>query len=164
MEALLDRLSSGQIVAVISILVGGIVAVAMIWAITKFQCQWQADEAALRGEKQRADLTLREKLVERYSATGGKVPIEELLALGLGEPDAENVDAQLAKRFGALDTSAEAIEQALGRAMATDPARKKLIIGVMDELIGCDAEPDAILAAVRPLCGVTKMKAAEHAA
>ena len=59
MDALLERLSSGQIVAVISIITGGIVALAMIVAISKYQFQSLADDSALQHEKQQADLALR---------------------------------------------------------------------------------------------------------
>jgi hypothetical protein len=163
MEALLDRLTSGQIVAVISILAGGIVAISMIWAISKYQLQALAEESALRRERQKADLALREKLVERRVGTGEKVPLEELLALGMSTPDPENLDAQLASRFGLLDADAATIEQTLRLAMATDPARKKLIIGVMDGLFGYEAASEAILAAVRPLCGAAKGHPAESA-
>ncbi len=163
MEALLDRLSSGQIVAVISILSGAVVAISMIWAISKYQLQYLTEDTALRRERQKADLALREALVERRLAAGEKVSVEELLALGVSDPDGESIDAQLAKRFGALDTSADTIEQALRQAMATDPARKKLIVEVMDELLEWEAAPDAILAAVRPLCTVAKGRPAPAA-
>src|SRR5262245_17930588 len=102
MEALLDRLTSGQIVAVISILTGGTVAVSMIWAIAKYQLQALAEESALQRERQKADLAMREHLVASRIGTGEKVSLEELLALGLSEPGAQNVDAALATRFGML--------------------------------------------------------------
>ena len=56
MDTLLERLSSGQIVAVVSILVGGIVAIVMIVSITKYQFQLLADETALSREKQNAEV------------------------------------------------------------------------------------------------------------
>ncbi|MCI0699972.1 MAG: hypothetical protein L0241_02680 [Planctomycetia bacterium] len=152
MEALLDRLSPGQIVAVISILAGAIVGLAMIVAITKYQMQLLADDTSLKREKQQADLTLRGKLIERREASGDKASVEELLALGIGDSEPDNLDAQLAKRFGLLGTAAHEIEQTLARAMATDPPRKKMILEVMDELLAYEAAPEAILAAVRPLC------------
>ena len=165
MEALLDRLSSGQIVTVISVLAGAIVAVAMIFAISKYQLQALTEDTALRRERQKADLALRELLVERRTAAGEKLDLEELQALAPSESEAENLDAELAKRFGMLDTSAETIGQALARAMATGPAVKKRIIAVMNELLEYGAQPDAILAAVRPLCAVAKERPlpAEHA-
>jgi hypothetical protein len=164
MEALLDRLSSGQIVAVISILVGGIVAVSLIWAVTKYQLQALTEESALQRERQKADLALREHLVASRVGSGEKVPLEELLALGMSDPGPESIDAQLAKRFGVLDTDATTIEQTLRQAMASGPARKKLIIDVMDGLIASDASPEAVLAAVRPLCGAAKERLAESVA
>jgi hypothetical protein len=166
MEALLDRLSSGQIVAVISIIAGAIVAITMICAISKYQIQYLTEDTALRRERQKADIALREMLVERRTAAGEKIDPEELHALAPSEPEtgAENLDTELAKRFGALDASADAIEQALRRALATDPARKKVLIGVMDGLIENGAPASAILATVRPLCTVTKAIPVEHAA
>ena len=103
MEALLDRLSSGQIVAVISILVGGIVAVSMIWAITKYQLQALTEESTLQRERQKADLAMRERLVASRVGTGEKVPLEELLALGMSDPGPESIDAQERRNdFGGL--------------------------------------------------------------
>jgi hypothetical protein len=163
MEVLLDRLTSGQIVAVISILTGGIVAVSMIWAISKYQLQALAEETALQRERQKADLALREMLVERRTATGEKLDLDELQAIVASEPETENLDTELAKRFGQLDTSAETIEQTLRRVMATGPARKQRVIAVMDELLEAGANSDAILAAVRPLCGAAKERLAESA-
>jgi hypothetical protein len=164
MEALLDRLTSGQIVAVISILAGGTVAVSMIWAITKYQLQALTEESALQRERQKADLAMRERLVESRVGSGEKLPLEELLALGMSDPGPESIDAQLAKRFGRLDTDADTIERTLRQAMASGPARKKLVVEVMDGLIACDASPEAILAAVRPLCGAAKERLAESVA
>jgi hypothetical protein len=163
METLLDRLSSGQIVAVISIVAGAIVLISMISAISKYQMQYLTEDTTLRREQQKADLLLRGTLVERRGANE-KVPSEELMALGASEPAAENLDVQLAKRFGLLDTSAEVIEQTLVRTMATGPARKRLIIEVLDELLEAGAHSDAILAAIRPLCGSAKERPVEHAA
>lgn len=161
MEALLDRLNSGQIVAVISILTGGIVAVSMIWAIAKYQLQALTEDTALRRERQKADLALREMLVERRTAAGEKLDPDELHALAPTEPaGAENLDAELAKRFGKLDATPETIGQALSRAMAASAANKKQIVVVMDELLEHEATPDAILAAVRPLCAAKERPAA----
>ena len=89
MDALLDKLSSGQIIALVSILVGGVVALAMIVAISKYQFQALADETALKREKQQAEMSVRERLVERREADGERVSAAELLALGTsrGEPD-----------------------------------------------------------------------------
>jgi hypothetical protein len=153
MDAVLERLSPGQIVAVISILVGGIVALAMIVAISKYQFQALADDTALRQEKQLSDLALREKLIERREAAGDTAGMAQLLAADLGPPENAQADTELAKRFGMLDASAEEIERTLVVALGVDAGRKKMIVSVMDELLESGAESDAILAAVRPLCG-----------
>jgi hypothetical protein len=152
MDALLERLSPGQIVAVISIVVGGVVALAMIIAITRYQFQSLADDTALRQEKQQADLALRAKLIERREATGDKATIGELLALGTATADNGKADVDLARRFGMLDASAEHIERTLSLALAVDPERKRMIVSVMDDLIESGAEAGTILAAVRPMC------------
>jgi hypothetical protein len=152
MDALLDRLSPGQIVAVISIVVGGVVALAMIVAISKFQFQALADDTAIRQEKQQADLVLREKLIERREASGERASIAELLALGATPPGTDLADSNLAKRFGMLDASSDEIERTLVLALSQDGPRKKMIAAVMDELLNAGADSGAILAAVRPLC------------
>lgn len=155
MEPLLERLSSGQIVAVISVVCGSVVALAMVVAIAKYQLQWLSDDTALRKEKQEAELVLKQKLVERGAG------LEELLApegglLGAGDEETVRLNAELAKRFGSLDIEGDArgsgLEEALTRAMAVDNARKASIIRVMDELLGIEAPHHSILAAVRPLC------------
>jgi len=152
MDALLERLSSGQIVAVISIVVGGVVALAMIIAISRYQFQSLADDTAIKQEKQQADLALREKYLERREAAGEKVTVGELLALGAVTTEGGKADVDLAARFGKLDASADHIERTLALALAVDPERKRIIVSVMDELIENGAEAEAILAAVRPLC------------
>ena len=154
MDALLERLSSGQIVAVISIITGGIVALAMIIAISKYQFQSLADETALRQERQQADLALRERLIEKREASGERASIAELLSLGASvtSPQLEKLDAELAKRFGRLDASAGDIGRTLEMALATDATRKKSIMAMMDQLLFLGSDSEAILAAVRPLC------------
>jgi hypothetical protein len=153
MDTLLERLSSGQIVAVISILSGSIVGLAMIVAITKYQFQSLADDTALRNEKQHADLSLRDKLIERREAAGEKISAGEILSLGAAPlVEGASVDTEMAKRFGLLDADSSEIEQALTRALTADAERKKMIVAVMDELYENGAESNAILAAVRPLC------------
>lgn len=152
MDALLERLSPGQIVAVISIFVGGIVALAMIIAITRFQFQSLADETALKQEKQQADLALRDKLIERREANGEKATVGELLALGTLSVENGKTDTDLATRFGMLDAGADEIEETLKLVLSADGERKKMIASVMEELLDAGAESDAILAAVRPLC------------
>ena len=157
MELLLERLSPGQIVAVISVVCGCVVGLAMIVAITKYQFQALADDTALRREKLQANIAYRQKLLER-----GETPpadLDELLKPdreGDGAEEAsdedENLNAELAKRLGSLDADGREIEETLSRAMAADPARKLTIIQVLDELLGIEAPPAAILAAVRPLC------------
>jgi hypothetical protein len=154
MDALLERLSSGQIVAVISIITGGIVALAMIIAISKYQFQSLADDASLRQERQQADLALRERLIEKREASGERASIAELLSLGASaaSPELDKIDAELAKRFGRLEAAPADIERTLSMALAGDALRKKSIIGLMDQLQGCGADDAGILAAVRPLC------------
>ena len=152
MDSLLEKLSSGQVVAVISIVCGALVALAMIVAIGKYQLQALADEAALKRERQQADLALRERLIDRREASGDRLSVAELLALGEPPPQPKEIDAELAKRFGQLETSSDVIERELARAMATDPARKQMIVAVVDELLEVEADTDAVLAAVRPLC------------
>jgi len=168
MELLLERLSPGQIVAVISIVCGSVVALTMVVAIAKYQLQWLSDDTALRKEKQQAELALKEKLLERGVPVGG-ASLDSLLApeAGMFEADDETVrlNAELAKRFGSLDIEDDArgsgLEEALTRALAADNARKASIIKVMDELLGIEAPHNSILAAVRPLCERSKK---DHAA
>lgn len=150
MDALLEKLSAGQIIALVSIVCGSIVAIVMILAITKYQFQFLADDTALKRERQQADLALRERLLEKHGTDLGAV--EQILATGFFEEPHDEQNTELAKRFGRLDAPADEIEHTLGQAMAADPANKSMIINVMDELLDYDAEPDAILAAVRPLC------------
>jgi hypothetical protein len=146
MDALIEKLSSGQIVAVISIISGAAVALAMIVAIAKYQFQALADDTALKRERQQAELALHEKMIGRDDAAG------EPLAPLAGTPGQPNLDVQLAKRFGTLGLDQDEIERALGRALAADPQRKRMTLEVMDELTGYHASPEAVLAAIRPLC------------
>lgn len=150
MDALLERLSSAQIVAVISILVGGIVALTMIVAISKYQLHALNEDSQLRREKQQAELALRERLMDRAAESGASV--EALLELNplTSEPDPQ--DVELAKRIGTLDAETEDIEATLKLALAANASRKKTIMAAMDELQRQGAEADAILAAIRPLC------------
>lgn len=154
MDTLLERLSPPQIVAVISVVCGCGVALAMIYAITKYQFQLLADETSLRREKQNAEIALRQKLAERGAADGPS--LDTLLKLEGESADEDDgtvlMNAELAKRFGALDLPGEEIEDALRRAMSADATRKAAIIEVMDTLTD-EVKPAAILAAVRPLCG-----------
>ena len=64
MDALLERLSSGQIVAVISLITGGIVALAMLVSLTKYQFHSLAEDTTLRHEKHQPHLTLPDKLID----------------------------------------------------------------------------------------------------
>ncbi|HEV3439498.1 MAG TPA: hypothetical protein VG122_19190 [Gemmata sp.] len=150
MDTLLERLSSSQIVAVISIVVGGIVAVVMIFSLTKYQLQSLADDTTLKREKQQAELALRTKMLE-HGKTSGASP-DALLALDATPPDLDGQNAELAKRFGMLEISPDEIERTLARAMALDASRKQTIINVIDELLECEADHEPILAAVRGLC------------
>lgn len=85
METLLERLSSGQIVAVISIVVGGIVALAMIVAISKYHFQSLTDDTQIRREKLQGELALRERVLDRAARNGGS--IESLLELDVSPPE-----------------------------------------------------------------------------
>jgi hypothetical protein len=152
MDALIEKLSAGQIVALVSIIVGAVVALAITVAVTKYQFQALAEDTALRREKQQADLALRERLIERREEAGERAPIAELLALGATQPEPDELNAELAKRFGQLDASAEDIERTLQRALAADRAQKKMIVAVLYELLESGSSSDAILAAIRPLC------------
>jgi cell division protein FtsL len=154
-DTLLERLSPGQIVAVISILVGCIVALAMIVAITKYQFQLLADDTALKREKQQVELSLKQKMIERGAA--GASSLDHLLATDMIPAPAVEVDAELAKLFGYLSADAETIEMTLRQALATAPERKRMIRDVVDELMGNEASPEAILAAVRPLCAPVRV-------
>ncbi len=150
MDTLLERLSSSQIVAVISIVVGGIVTVVTIFSLTKYQLQSLADDTALKREKQQAELTLRTKMLEHAKTSGAS--LDALLALDSTPPDLDEQNAELAKRFGMLESSPDEIERTLTRAMALDANRKQTIINVIDELIESGADHEPILAAVRGLC------------
>jgi hypothetical protein len=154
MDTLFERLNPGQIVAVVAIVAGCIVALAMIVGITKYQLQALADETALKREQQQADLAIKQKMVER----GGKIgePSLDLLLTPESPPpdkNRERLNAALAKRFGMLNGTGSEIEDTMTRVLALDSERKTMILEVMDELLANDAPPAAILAAIRPLCG-----------
>ena len=68
METLLERLSPPQIIALVSILSGSVVALALIAAITKFQFQALADATELEREKLQAELALKQAVVERAAS------------------------------------------------------------------------------------------------
>src|SRR5262245_15361266 len=108
MDALLEKLTAGQIIALVSILSGSIVGIVMIVAITKYQFQSLADETALKRERQQAELALRESLLERHG--GDSATVEKILAMGLTDSVPDEQNSELAKRFGQLDASAEEIE------------------------------------------------------
>ncbi|MBA4064975.1 MAG: hypothetical protein C0501_14940 [Isosphaera sp.] len=153
MDYLLDRLAPSHIVAVISVVCGCTVALAMIVAITKYQFQSLADDTTLRREKQQAELELKQKLAARGVASPSLDTLLKPDGPAVEEDDGTVLmNAELAKRFGALDLPADEIEDALRRAMAADATRKAAIIEIMDTLVD-EVKPAAILAAVRPLCG-----------
>src|SRR6185312_4747168 len=102
---------------------------------------------ALRREKLQAGVAYRQNLLER----GDAVPpsLDELLApetevepRRAAKPD-ELLNADLAKRLGSLEADGREIEETLSRAMATDPARKRTILEVLDELLENGAPPNA---------------------
>jgi hypothetical protein len=153
MDTLLERLSSTQIVAVIAIVVGGIVALAMIWGITKYQLQALTDDTSLKREHQQTEAALKQKIVER-GGMPSEASLDELLTpeTSAVDEDSEKLNAELAMRFGDLALPTSLIESTMARAMATDPTRKRTIINALDELSEREAQPAAILAAIRPLC------------
>ena len=128
MEMLLERLSSGQIVAVISVVSGCIVGLAMIVAISEVPVSALADHTALKREKLQANIAYRQSLLER-----GETPpasLDELLTPETAEEECEDEEenpeeqqnAELAKQFGSLDLPGNQIEEALrGRWQPTRP-------------------------------------------
>lgn len=147
MDGVLERMSSAQILAAIAILTGGVVLLAMIFTVYRYQVRALDDDTALRREQQQGELALRNRIVEKG---GSGANLDELLAAT--HPVTDELNTDLAKRFGMLSAGADEIESALQLAMTADPTRKKAIIDVIDELLGYDAESETILAAVRPLC------------
>ena len=142
----------------ISVIVGGIVALAMIYAITRYQFQLLADDTALKREKQQAELALKKRLIE--SGNAGSAGLDAILAADMLPASTAEIDAILAKRFGSLDADGKLIEEALHRALATTPERKRAIRDVIDELMENDTPHDAILAAVSALCRQTPRESA----
>jgi hypothetical protein len=159
MEMLFERLSSGQIVAVISIVCGTVGGLALIYAITKYQLRALAADTAQKREKQQAEIALRDKALERAAATGAS--LDALLAPEAETPaapgEAESLNAELAKAFGSLEVESDDIAQAMSLAMGADAARKRTILKALNELLedGTTAH-ESILAAVRPLCAPTR--------
>jgi hypothetical protein len=149
MDGLIEKMSSAQILAAIAILVGGLVALTMILSITRYQLRSLEDDTALKREQQQGELALRNRLVEQGVVKDEK-SLDALLTATHPVPD--ELDTGLATRFGMLSLDAEEIESTLQLAMTADPTRKQAIISVMDELLEYAAEPEAILAAIRPLC------------
>lgn len=160
MDAFWDRLNSAQIIGVIAIVVGGIVAVTMILAIVRYQLQALADATALRRERMEAEAMLRTKIIEHASSTGAS--LDEFVAKGLALPhpvepeEAENPDAKLnaeiAIRFGMLEAPVDEIEQLLSRVLAIKSAQKRALAEVLEELVDSGADHKPILATIRALC------------
>ena len=148
MDGVLDKMSSAQILAAIAILTLGGVLLAMIFTIYRYQVRSLEDDTALRREQQQGELALRNRIVEKGGAAGAS--LDELLTATA--PVADELNTELATRFGMLSLESEEIESALQLAMTADPPRKQAIVAVMDELLEYEAESEAILAAVRPLC------------
>jgi hypothetical protein len=156
MLSLLDRLSSGELIAFVSIVTGGIVVVVFILSIAKYQLQALSDETTLKREKQDAELAMHSKLIEEAIASGAKP--EALLARTEMTPPSpkpivnnDESDARLAKCFGMLEIPSEDIEESLLRALKLDPSRKNAIADVITGLIAESASHESILAAVRGL-------------
>lgn len=168
MVALLERLNPEQLVGVIAIVVGGIVAIVLILCVTKYQIQALTDLAAMERDRQQVDLTIRTRLIEHGIATGAS--LETLVAT---EPavvsasaksktsDRNKVDASLAKHFGMLEIEPEVIEETLVQALQLDPSRKSAIIDTIEELIAEGADHAPIMAVVRGLCHSPREKEGE---
>jgi hypothetical protein len=148
MEGVLEKMSSAQILAAIAILTGGVVLLTMIVTIYRYQVRALADDTTLRREQQQGELALRNRIVEKGGAAGAN--LDELLAAT--HPVTDDLNTKLATRFGMLNLDADEIGSTLQLALAADPTRKQAIVAVMDELIEFGSEPEAIIAAVRPLC------------
>ena len=73
MELLIERLSPGQLVAVISVISGCTVAIVMILAITWYQLQALANDTGLKREKQQAEIAMRQKAFERTATSGASL-------------------------------------------------------------------------------------------
>lgn len=146
MDGVLDKMSAAQILGAIGILTVGGVVLAMIMTIYRYQVRALEDDTSLRREQQQGELALRNRIVEK----GGAATLDDLLSATT--PVTDELNTTLATRFGRLDMNADEIGATLRLAMAADPTRKQAIIKVMDELFEYDSEPEAILAAVRPLC------------
>jgi len=149
MEGVLERMSSAQILAAIAILVGGVVALAMILSITRYQLRSLEDETELRREQQQGELALRNKMLE-HGVANGNTNLDALLTPIT--PPSDELNSGLAMRFGMLELEPSEIESHLQLAMAAEPGRKQAIIDTMDHLLDNDSEHEAILAAIRPLC------------
>ena len=149
MDVLIEKMSSAQLLAAIAILVGGLVALTMILSIYRYQVRSLEDDTALRREQMQGEQALRNRLVEQ-----GVVKDEQSLdaLLTATHPVADELDTTLATRFGMLNLDADEIGSTLQLAMTADPTRKQSIIDVMDQLVEYGSEPEAIIAAIRPLC------------
>jgi hypothetical protein len=154
MDGLIEKMSSTQILAAIAILTGGLVALTMILSIARYQMRSLETDTALKREKHQGELALRTKLVEQGGANSEKA-LEALLTDTTPTPPPPPVgdlDVELATRFGVLDVPGAVIASTLELAVRSDPARKRSIIEVIDLLQMEDADHEAILAAVKPLC------------
>jgi hypothetical protein len=157
MLSLLDRLSSGELIAFISIVSGGIVAIVFILSIVKYQLQALSDETSLKREKQDAELAMHSKLIEQAIASGVKpealLSSPELASRSLKPiASSDEYDANLAKSFGTLEIPAVDIEETLSQALQLDSNRKKAIVEVITDLIEEGTNHESIVAAVRGLC------------
>jgi hypothetical protein len=153
MNALLDRLHADQIQAIVLGLIGGIVAIVLIIALTKYHLQLLVEEWALKREKQDAELAIKKSIIDRAAAGGAS--LEALLAaesnLSKASATSEDWDARIARSLGVLDISPREIEDSLARALALDVNRKKAIVEAIDKLVAEGAEHESILAVVRGL-------------
>lgn len=155
MDIILQRWDAGEVIGLVAVIVGAIVAVTLIVSITKYQLQSLADDTALKKERQQVELALKQKLVDQ--GLSGRAADQKLNLLLDVEPpapvgDVARLDTDLATRFGMLDGACvENIEEALAKALASDPGRKKSIIQVIDELVAHGSEHEMIVATARSL-------------
>jgi len=102
MEGVLEKMSSAQILAAIAILVGGLVALAMILSITRYQMRSLEDETALRREQQNGELALRNRMLE-HGVANGNTNLDALLTpFSPPTGPADELNSGLAMRFGML--------------------------------------------------------------
>jgi hypothetical protein len=159
METFLARWSPDEFLALVGIVLGTVTAVVLILAFTKYHLQALTADTELKRERQRVELSLKEKLVERASTLPeAERSLESLLGDGTSPPHGaallteDALDVELAKRIGSLDASPNDIERTLVLVLAADTRRRRSALGTMEDLEAKGADPTAIQAALRSLC------------